>query len=164
MRRRREVPLQAGSQARAMQFIRLRQRSRCHRLRIQARKNFYLFRSGLRWVSFVRFTRAEMTTKSHTACRGAFYRNVVKISRTITARQSQQTFGFDLGFVSLPHDCTTKRRTNDFGMIGTTSGNGTLSPSKPRPHSPTPFPKSTVPTLPSHASFPAQSIKIPTSV
>ncbi|KAI5476114.1 tryptophanyl-trna synthetase [Pseudohyphozyma bogoriensis] len=27
---------------------------------------------------------------------GAFYRNVVKISRLITARQSQQTFGFDL--------------------------------------------------------------------
>ncbi|KAM0754080.1 Tryptophanyl-tRNA synthetase [Meredithblackwellia eburnea MCA 4105] len=28
---------------------------------------------------------------------GAFYRNVVRISRLITARQSQQTFGFDLG-------------------------------------------------------------------
>ncbi len=28
--------------------------------------------------------------------RGAFYRNVVRISKLITARQSQQTFGFDL--------------------------------------------------------------------
>lgn len=28
---------------------------------------------------------------------GAFYKNVVRISRLITARQSQQTFGFDLG-------------------------------------------------------------------
>ncbi|KAL8278449.1 hypothetical protein RQP46_009139 [Phenoliferia psychrophenolica] len=28
---------------------------------------------------------------------GAFYRNIVRISRLITARQSQQTFGFDLG-------------------------------------------------------------------
>jgi tryptophanyl-tRNA synthetase len=34
--------------------------------------------------------------------RGAFYRNVVRISRLITARQSQQTFGFKLESVFLP--------------------------------------------------------------
>lgn len=33
---------------------------------------------------------------THLNRRGAFYRNVVRISRLITARQSQQTFGFKL--------------------------------------------------------------------
>lgn len=34
-------------------------------------------------------------------CRGPFYHNVVRISKLITARQSQQTFGFTLGCVHL---------------------------------------------------------------
>lgn len=33
---------------------------------------------------------------------GPFYRNVVKVSRLITARQSQQTFGFKLECVPFP--------------------------------------------------------------
>ena len=38
----------------------------------------------------------------------SFYKNVVRISRLITARQSQQTFGFDLAYVPFP-PCLARR-------------------------------------------------------
>lgn len=44
--------------------------------------------------------------------RGAFYRNVVRISRLVTARQSQQTFGFKLECVDVSFSLILAARTH----------------------------------------------------